>query len=141
MGCRKPPPSSPARREPPYLRSIWLQAAGSGETGRLTLMATDVNIEFTGTYPAEVREEGQAGVNGRAFVELLRRLPGGDIQLRLDQGKQHASCRTGTPFLQAARGGSRLVPGAAALPGGRSRAVGRRLLSGHYRPCFLLHQR
>lgn len=71
MGCRKPPPSSPARREPPYLRSIWLQAAGSGETGRLTLMATDVNIEFTGTYPAEVREEGQAGVNGRAFVELL----------------------------------------------------------------------
>lgn len=85
MGCRKPPPSSPARREPPYLRSIWLQAAGSGETGRLTLMATDVNIEFTGTYPAEVREEGQAGVNGRAFVELLRRLPGGDIQLRLDK--------------------------------------------------------
>ena len=68
-----------------YLRSIWLQAAGSGETGRLTLMATDVNIEFTGTYPAEVREEGQAGVNGRAFVELLRRLPGGDIQLRLDK--------------------------------------------------------
>ncbi len=71
-----------------YLRSIWLQAsrdaAGSPGEGRLTLMATDINIEFTGSYPAEIVEEGRVGVNGRAFVELLRRLPGGDIRLRLD---------------------------------------------------------
>ena len=84
-GLQKPASIIPSKAGAAYLRSIWLQAAGSGETGRLTLMATDVNIEFTGTYPAEVREEGQAGVNGRAFVELLRRLPGGDIQLRLDK--------------------------------------------------------
>ena len=82
-GLQKAASIIPSKAGAAYLRSIWLQAAGSGETGRLTLMATDVNIEFTGTYPAEVREEGQAGVNGRAFVELLRRLPGGDIQLRL----------------------------------------------------------
>ena len=84
-GLQKAASIIPSKAGAAYLRSIWLQAAGSGETGRLTLMATDVNIEFTGTYPAEVREEGQAGVNGRAFVELLRRLPGGDIQLRLDK--------------------------------------------------------
>ena len=84
-GLQKAASIIPSKAGAAYLRSIWLQAAGSGETGRLTLMATDVNIEFTGTYPAEVREEGQAGVNGRAFVELPRRLPGGDIQLRLDK--------------------------------------------------------
>lgn len=84
-GLQKAASIIPSKAGAAYLRSIWLQAAGSGETGRLTLMATDVNIEFTGTYPTEVREEGQAGVNGRAFVELLRRLPGGDIQLRLDK--------------------------------------------------------
>ena len=84
-GLQKAASIIPSKAGAAYLRSIWLQAAGSGETGRLTLMATDVNIEFTGTYPAEVREEGQAGVNGSAFVELLRRLPGGDIQLRLDK--------------------------------------------------------
>ena len=84
-GLQKAASIIPSKAGAAYLRSIWLQAAGSGETGRLTLMATDVNIEFTGTYPAEVREEGQAGVNGRAFVELLRRLPGWDIQLRLDK--------------------------------------------------------
>ena len=84
-GLQKAASIIPSKAGAAYLRSIWLQAAGSGETGRLTLMATDVNIEFTGTYPAEVREEGQAGVNGRACVELLRRLPGGDIQLRLDK--------------------------------------------------------
>ena len=88
-GLQKAASIIPSKAGAAYLRSIWLQAAKAPEgatagEGRLTLMATDVNIEFTGSYPAEVTEEGQVGVNGRAFVELLRRLPGGDIQLKLD---------------------------------------------------------
>ena len=88
-GLQKAASIIPSKAGAAYLRSIWLQAVKAPEgdlsgEGKLTLMATDVNIEFTGTYPANVQEEGQVGVNGRAFVELLRRLPGGDIRLNLD---------------------------------------------------------
>ncbi len=79
-GLQKAAAIIPTKAGAAYLRSIWLQAADNG----LTIMATDVNIEFMGNYPAQVKTPGQAGVNGRSFVELLRRLPGGDIQLRLD---------------------------------------------------------
>lgn len=64
-----------------YLRSVWIQAK---QDDTITIMATDVNIEFTGTYKARVQEAGQVGVNGKALVELIRRLPAGDINLRLD---------------------------------------------------------
>ena len=80
-GLQKAASIIPSKAGAAYLRSIWLQA----KNGSITIMSTDVNIEFTGVYPAEVKEEGQAGVNGRSFVELLRRLPGGEINLRMDE--------------------------------------------------------
>ena len=80
-GLQKAASIIPSKAGAAYLRSIWLQA----KNGSVTIMSTDVNIEFTGIYPAEIKEEGQAGVNGRSFVELLRRLPGGDISLRMDE--------------------------------------------------------
>jgi DNA polymerase-3 subunit beta len=84
-GLQKAASIIPTKAGAAYLRSIWLQASGdSMGSGLLTLMATDVNIEFTGSYPASVEKEGQVGVNGKAFVELLRRLPGGDIKLQFD---------------------------------------------------------
>ena len=84
-GLQKAASIIPSKAGAAYLRSIWLQALKGADGDRLTIMSTDVNIEFTGTYPVDIREEGTAGVNGRAFVELLRRLPGGDITLRLDE--------------------------------------------------------
>ena len=80
-GLQKAASIIPSKAGAAYLRSIWLQA----KNGSVTIMSTDVNIEFTGIYPAEIKEEGQVGVNGRSFVELLRRLPGGDISLRMDE--------------------------------------------------------
>lgn len=71
----------PVKAGAQYLRSVWIQAK---EDNTITVMATDVNIEFTGTYSAKVAEAGQVGVNGKALVELIRRLPGGEIVLRLD---------------------------------------------------------
>lgn len=71
----------PAKAGAQYLRSIWLRASAGG----LEVMATDANIEFTGRYPAEVMEEGLIGVQGRAFVELVRRLPQGPLNLTLDE--------------------------------------------------------
>ncbi len=85
-GLQKAAAFIPSKAGAAYLRCIWLKAEkkDSGE-GRITVMSTDVNIEFTGSYEADVKEEGVAGVNGKSFVELLRRLPGGDIVLKTDE--------------------------------------------------------
>ena len=71
----------PAKAGAQYLRSIWLKA----EDGSLSVMSTDANIEFTGRYPAEVAKPGLIGVQGRAFVDLVRQLPTGVLHLTLDE--------------------------------------------------------
>ena len=71
----------PAKAGAQYLCSIWLKA----EEGSLSVMSTDANIEFTGRYPAEVAAPGLIGVQGRAFVDLVRQLPTGVLHLTLDE--------------------------------------------------------
>lgn len=75
----------PAKTGAAYLRTIWLQA--QGET--LSILATDSSIEFVGNYPAVIRQEGLVGVSGRKFSELMRRMPPGEITLKLDDQGQH----------------------------------------------------
>ena len=80
-GLQKAANIIPQRTGAAYLRSIWLKA----ENGKLELLSTDSSLEFRGSYTAEVIEPGLAGVQGRAFVELLRRLPAGQISLKVDE--------------------------------------------------------
>ena len=80
-GLQKAANIIPQRTGAAYLRSIWLKA----ENNKLELLSTDSNIEFRGSYTAEVLENGLVGVQGRAFVELLRRLPSGQISLKVDE--------------------------------------------------------
>ncbi|MDR0239786.1 MAG: DNA polymerase III subunit beta [Deltaproteobacteria bacterium] len=79
-GLQKAASIIPARSGAAYLRSLWLKAEGE----MLTVMSTDANIEFAGQYAASVGQEGLVGVQGRAFVDLVRQLPGGEITLTLD---------------------------------------------------------
>jgi DNA polymerase-3 subunit beta len=79
-GLQKAASIIPTRAGAAYLRSLWLKAGGDS----LALMSTDANIEFTGKYSASVMEEGLIGVQGRAFVDLVRQLPDGKITLTLD---------------------------------------------------------
>lgn len=79
-GLQKAAGIIPAKAGAAYLRSIWLKAS----KGSLAIMTTDADIEFTGRYPAEVEEEGLVGVQGRAFVDLVRQLPSGVISMSLD---------------------------------------------------------
>ncbi|MDR2488033.1 MAG: DNA polymerase III subunit beta [Desulfovibrio sp.] len=79
-GLQKAANIIPQRTGAAYLRSIWLKA----ENNILEVLSTDSSIEFRGFYTAEVMESGLVGVQGRAFVELLRRLPPGQISLKLD---------------------------------------------------------
>ena len=80
-GLQKAANILPAKTGAAYLRSIWLKA----ENNSLRIMATDSNIEFQGQYTAEIVSQGLAGVQGRAFVDLLRKLPSGQISLSLEE--------------------------------------------------------
>lgn len=79
-GLQKAANIIPSRTGAAYLRSVWLKA----EKDTISILTTDANIEFVGTYPAEVEVEGLVGVQGRAFVDLVRQLPSGHIKLTLD---------------------------------------------------------
>lgn len=94
-GLQKAASIIPSKAGAAYLRSIWLQAVSNAQGDRLSIMSTDVNIEFTGSYPAQIKEEGTVGVNGRAFVELLRRLPEGEISLKVDEAAHILSVEQG----------------------------------------------
>lgn len=72
----------PSKAGAAYLRSIWLKA----KDGTLSIMATDANIEFVGVYPADIEEEGLIGVQGAAFVDLVRKLPNGQLDLYAEDG-------------------------------------------------------
>lgn len=79
-GLQKAANIIPSRTGAAYLHSVWLKA----EKNSISILTTDANIEFVGTYPAEVEVEGLVGVQGRAFVDLVRQLPSGHIKLTLD---------------------------------------------------------
>lgn len=79
-GLQKSANIIPAKTGAAYLRTIWLKVEGDS----LQIMATDSNLEFCGTYTAEIVEEGLVGVQGRSFYELVRKLPAGQITLKLD---------------------------------------------------------
>ncbi len=79
-GLQKAASILPTKSGAAYLRSIWLKA----EENTLSIMATDTSLEFCGSYTAEVESQGLVGVQGRAFVDLLSKLPAGTISLTLD---------------------------------------------------------
>ena len=79
-GLQKSSGIIPAKTGAAFLRTIWLEATG----GTLRILSTDSSLEFTGQYPAQVTEEGLCGVQGKNFFELVRKLPPGEIGLKLD---------------------------------------------------------
>ncbi|MBG0777431.1 MAG: DNA polymerase III subunit beta [Desulfovibrionaceae bacterium] len=83
-GLQKSANIIPAKTGAAFLRTIWLGAEGDN----LKIMATDSNLEFCGMYRAEVVEPGIAGVQGRYFYDLVKKLPAGQITFKLDdEGK------------------------------------------------------
>ena|SRR6056297_3167490 len=70
----------PTRTGAAFLRTIWLDCKNE----KLTIMSTDSSLEFTGTYPCQIDEEGFLGVPGRHFYDLFKKLPPGQIRLRDD---------------------------------------------------------
>ncbi len=83
-GLQKSANIIPAKTGAAFLRTIWLSA----EDGALRIMSTDSSLEFVGKYRAEVIEGGLCGVQGRSFYDLVKKLPPGEIQLKLDPSGQ-----------------------------------------------------
>lgn len=83
-GLQKSAGIIPAKTGAAFLRSIWLEAEG----GSLRIMSTDSSLEFCGEYPARVDTPGRAGVQGRSFCDLVRKLPAGEFVIKTDaEGK------------------------------------------------------
>lgn len=80
-GLQKAAAILPSKAGAAYLRSLWLKAAED----QISIMATDANLEFIGVYAAQTDEPGLVGVQGKAFVDLVRQLPSGRISLTLDK--------------------------------------------------------
>jgi DNA polymerase-3 subunit beta len=80
-GVQKAASIIPARTGAPFLRTIWLEA----KDGSLKIMSTDSKFEFTGSYEAACQEPGLTGIQGKHFYDLFRRLPPGELQLRVDE--------------------------------------------------------
>jgi DNA polymerase-3 subunit beta len=74
----------PTKTGAAFLRTIWIDA----KNDQLTIMSTDSNLEFSGTYPATVEQEGLVGVQGRKFFDLFRKLPPGEITLSFENEQQ-----------------------------------------------------
>ena len=84
-GLQKSASIIPAKSGTAFLRSVWLKA----QEGAISVMSTDANVEFTGSYEADVEESGFVGVQGKLFVDFVRTLLPGKITLSLD--KAHGS--------------------------------------------------
>jgi len=80
-GLQKSSGIIPAKTGAAFLRTIWLRAEGQS----LQILSTDSSLEFTGQYAARVEQPGLAGVQGKSFYELVRKLPPGEIGMKLDE--------------------------------------------------------
>ena len=78
----------PARTQIPILEGIYLQASSDG----LMLKCTDMMLQKECTVAADVSEEGYSVVTGKLFADLVRKIPDGEVTLRLDGETLFISC-------------------------------------------------
>jgi DNA polymerase-3 subunit beta len=78
----------PARASMPILEGIYLQATSDG----LRLKCTDMMLQKECTVEADVSEDGYAVVTGKLFSELVRKIPDGEVTIRLDGETLFISC-------------------------------------------------
>jgi DNA polymerase-3 subunit beta len=90
-GLQKSAQIIPAKTGAAFLRTIWLNTADSS----LSVMSTDSNLEFRGVYTAQVEEDGLAGVQGRSFYDLIRKLPEGEITIKTENDGQNLVIQQG----------------------------------------------
>lgn len=81
----------------PILSNVLLDASSSKSAGgKLALTATDMDVAFVETVPAEVAKAGSTTVQAHTLYEIVRKLPeGSQVGLEWDQGKGQVALRAG----------------------------------------------
>ena len=74
-----------ARPAKPVLEGVLMEAEGDS----LTLTCSDGSLTIETCIYADIREEGRTVLPGKLFTELARKLPGGEVTIKV--GDNHAA--------------------------------------------------
>jgi DNA polymerase III subunit beta len=69
------------RSSMPILANVLATATGKGESGRLELAATDLEVGIRGSQAAKVQKPGAVTISARKLYDIVRELPDEPIQL------------------------------------------------------------
>jgi DNA polymerase III subunit beta len=69
------------RSSMPILANVLVTASGKGDTGRLELAATDLEVGIRGAQPAKVQKPGALTISARKLYDIVRELPDETISL------------------------------------------------------------
>ena len=69
------------RSSMPILANVLVTASGKGDSGRLELAATDLEVGIRGSQAAKVQKPGALTISARKLYDIVRELPDESIQL------------------------------------------------------------
>jgi len=69
------------RSSMPILANVLITASGKGDSGRLELAATDLEVGIRGSQSAKVQKPGALTISARKLYDIVRELPEESIQL------------------------------------------------------------
>jgi DNA polymerase-3 subunit beta len=69
------------RSSMPILANVLVTASGKGDTGKLELAATDLEVGIRGAQPAKVQKPGTLTISARKLYDIVRELPDETISL------------------------------------------------------------
>lgn len=76
----------------PILSNVYIKAEKDKEAGKLTLMATDLEMGIECSVDAKIEEEGTTTVPARVVSEILASLPEAEVALKTDDGSLKLTC-------------------------------------------------
>lgn len=95
IGIQKAASITPTKSGMVMLSTIWIKA--SKEAGTITIMSTDAGVQYLGTFPAYVVEEGLIGLSSKTFTDLFRALPQGTVEVSTE-GEQAVLRQSGRTY-------------------------------------------
>lgn len=78
----------PARTTMPVLENIYIETA----TDHINIVCTDLQKGIQTQVEAEIEEEGIILMPGRIFYEMIRKLPKGEVEIRVEGGRADIRC-------------------------------------------------
>ena len=96
----------------PILSNLLFEATNDGETGRLTITATDLDQSLKTSCAAKVKKPGACTVPARKLFDYIKLLPEGDISIKLmdNHWVQIRAGRSNTKMVGMARANFPQVP-------------------------------